>query len=171
MPKKIKTPPPGDDEPKYLAVYQPYPLNAHFDLPADCHQFASWFACCVGEDDLPKFLAFFYKPKVRARDRLLLSLIRRHGQAKGIILVEMDRSYKHFERLLGEHTWAKFLKNPTSEEKPRMTRVYYSTYASGREAQKDGEWRPKISSLRKCRTPCRLEENQRRGRLVQILVA
>lgn len=83
----------------------------------------------------------------------------------------MDRSYKHFERLLGEHTWAKFLKNPTSEEKPRMTRVYYSTYASGREAQKDGEWRPKISSLRKCRTPCRLEENQRRGRLVQILVA
>ncbi|KAL4260373.1 hypothetical protein AB1N83_009377 [Pleurotus pulmonarius] len=121
MPKKIKTPPPGDDEPKYLAVYQPYPLNAHFELPADCRQFASWFACCVGAEDLLKFLAFFYKPK-----------------ARGIILVEMDRSYKHFERLLGEHMWAKFLKNPTSEEKPRMTRVYYSTYPSGRDAQKDG---------------------------------
>ncbi len=67
MPKKIKTPPPGDDEPKYLAVYQPYPLNAHFDLPADCHRFASWFACCVGAEDLLKFLAFFYKPKVRVQ--------------------------------------------------------------------------------------------------------
>ncbi|KAJ8517637.1 hypothetical protein ONZ45_g5213 [Pleurotus djamor] len=121
MPKKPRTPPPGDDEPKYLAIYKSYPLNTHWELPSDCRTFARWFACCVGKDDLLKFLAFFHKPR-----------------ARGIVIVEMDRSYQHFDRLLGEHAWGKFLKNPSHEEKDGVSQVFYSTYSSGREAQKDG---------------------------------
>ena len=61
MPKRVATPPPDDDEPEYLTVYQPYPLNAHWELESDKIDFARWIACCITPDP---FFAFFYKPKV-----------------------------------------------------------------------------------------------------------
>ena len=62
MPKRIPTPPPADDEPKYLTVCQPYPLNAHWELSKDIIEFARWIACIIGPDP---FYAFFHKPRVR----------------------------------------------------------------------------------------------------------
>ena len=62
MPKREKTPPPADDEPRYLTVVHPYPPHANMELLADRKEFAFWIASCTGKDDL---LAFFYKPAVR----------------------------------------------------------------------------------------------------------
>ncbi|KAK7057940.1 hypothetical protein R3P38DRAFT_2843746 [Favolaschia claudopus] len=118
MPKRIPTPPPPDDEPKYFTVVQPYPLNANWELPHDYITFGRWIAGCIGPEP---FFALFYKPS-----------------ARGQVLLEVDCSYPHFERLLGEHRWSEFLKKPTEEEKGRVSQIFYCTYPTGRAAQKDG---------------------------------
>ena len=61
MPKREKTPPPPEDEPQYLVVVHPYPLNANLLLHADRRALALWLACCTGKDAL---FAMFYKPSV-----------------------------------------------------------------------------------------------------------
>lgn len=61
MPKRIPTPPPGDDEPRYLTVVHPYPPHANMELETDRKVFAFWLACCIGKDNL---YAFFHKPLV-----------------------------------------------------------------------------------------------------------
>ncbi|KAL0955488.1 hypothetical protein HGRIS_001728 [Hohenbuehelia grisea] len=121
MPKRIATPPPGDDEPRYLVVHKPYPLNAHWELPQDRITFARWIACVIGHGDLGKFIAFYHKPRARS-----------------MVLIEIDRMYDHFDRLLGQHAWAEFLQQPTDEENDKVSQVFYSTYVSMRAAQKEG---------------------------------
>ena len=54
-------------------------------------------------------------------------------------IVEIDRTYDHFDRVLGEHRWSEFLKDPNAEEADRVSRVFYSLHNSDREAQKDGK--------------------------------
>ncbi|KAH9959054.1 hypothetical protein BC827DRAFT_1215524, partial [Russula dissimulans] len=63
MPKRPQTPPPPDDEPRYLIVVHPYPLNANLTrmLLADQRMLALWLACCTGKDVL---LVMFHKPSV-----------------------------------------------------------------------------------------------------------
>ena len=61
MPKRAATPPPADDEPKYLTVIHPYPLHPNMELVQDRENFGRWLACCIGPDP---FYAFFYKPSV-----------------------------------------------------------------------------------------------------------
>ncbi|KZS87016.1 hypothetical protein SISNIDRAFT_394623, partial [Sistotremastrum niveocremeum HHB9708] len=61
MPKRPKTPPPNDDEPKYLAVVHPYPSHANMELLTDRQTFIFWIACICGKDDL---YAVFHKPSV-----------------------------------------------------------------------------------------------------------
>ncbi|KAJ7073160.1 hypothetical protein C8F01DRAFT_1106317 [Mycena amicta] len=119
MPKRIPTPEPGDDEPKYYTVVQPYPLNANWELPHDYITCGRWVASCIGSPD-PLF-ALFYKPS-----------------ARGQVLLEVNRDYVSPERLLGEHRWSEFLRKPTAEEAGRVTQIFYSTYSNGRAAQKDG---------------------------------
>jgi hypothetical protein len=70
MPKRAVTPPPGDDEPRYLTVVHPYPLNAHMELPEDRENFGRWLACCIGPDP---FYAFFHKPSVCHRFHFVIS--------------------------------------------------------------------------------------------------
>jgi hypothetical protein len=57
-----------------------------------------------------------------------------------MVIIEVDRSYPHFDRILGEHRWSEFLQNPTQDEKDRVTRVFYCTYNSGRIVQKNGQF-------------------------------
>ena len=61
MTKRNPTPPPPDDEPRYLTVVHPYPLNANLEVHADRRSLALWLACCTGKDVL---LAMFHKPTV-----------------------------------------------------------------------------------------------------------
>lgn len=56
-----------------------------------------------------------------------------------MVLLEIDKSYPHIDRLLGEHRWSEFLKRPTHEEVERVTQIFFSLYDTGRAAQKDGE--------------------------------
>ena len=56
-----------------------------------------------------------------------------------MVILEIERSYPDFGGLLGEHKWNEFLKNPTDEEKDRLSQIFYCIYTSGRDAQKDGK--------------------------------
>ncbi|KAH7911330.1 hypothetical protein BJ138DRAFT_1239209 [Hygrophoropsis aurantiaca] len=126
MPKRIATPPPGDDEPRYLTVVHPFVPSGHcnMELPMDRQDFARWVACCIDKDAV---YCFFHKP--RARD---------------MVIIEVARKYQHCDRILGEHRWSEFLKNPSDVEKDQVTRVYYCTYNTGRIVQKNGWKRVEI---------------------------
>lgn len=56
-----------------------------------------------------------------------------------MVIIEVNRGYSHFDRILGEHRWSEFLRNPTKDEKERVTQVFYCTYNTGRIVQKNGE--------------------------------
>ncbi|KAF5354356.1 hypothetical protein D9758_010758 [Tetrapyrgos nigripes] len=118
MPKRIPTPPPPDDEPKYLAVWYPYPLNANMEVKEDYIATARWIAQCIGPNPL---YALLYKPS-----------------ARGMILLEISRAFTDWGNILGEHRWKEVLRRPTHEEHPRVSRIYDSRYKSGRAAQKEG---------------------------------
>ncbi|KAK7472114.1 hypothetical protein VKT23_000234 [Stygiomarasmius scandens] len=118
MVKRAATPPPAEDEPRYYTVFQPYPLNANWEVREDYIAFARWIAQCIGTES---FYALYYKPK-----------------ARGMVLIGIDRSFKNTAILLGEHRWREFLRQPTREESPRVSQVFHSTYNSDRQAQKDG---------------------------------
>jgi hypothetical protein len=55
-----------------------------------------------------------------------------------MVIIEIKRDFDDFNRLLGEHRWNEFLKNPSAEERDKVTRVYYCVYNSGRQVQKNG---------------------------------
>ncbi|RXW12643.1 hypothetical protein EST38_g13210 [Candolleomyces aberdarensis] len=108
MVKREKSPVIRDDA-KYLVVYQPYPLNADFDLPGDYIAFAFWVAVVLGS----------YEP------------------ARSTVIVEVDRQL-NLDNLLGEHRWENILKKPKKDEKRWISRVFFSIYKTTREAGKDG---------------------------------
>ncbi|KII95466.1 hypothetical protein PLICRDRAFT_170114 [Plicaturopsis crispa FD-325 SS-3] len=118
MPKRIATPPPGDDEPKFLTVVHPYPLNANWELPLDRKEFVFWLSCCIGKDS---FFAFHYKPS-----------------APSMVVIEIERDFPRFKDLLGEHRWSEFLKTPSKEEQGKVSRIYYCRLDTGRNVQKNG---------------------------------
>ncbi|KAF8972767.1 hypothetical protein BDZ97DRAFT_1752620 [Flammula alnicola] len=117
MVKRPKSPEIVEDA-RYFTVYQPYPLNANWVLEDDQMQCAMWIAECIGANHL---WAIHEKPK-----------------ARGMILLEVSKAFTDHGRLLGEHRWSEFLKDSTEEENPRVTQVFHSFYAKGRDAQKDG---------------------------------
>ncbi|KAG6897996.1 hypothetical protein C0992_007485 [Termitomyces sp. T32_za158] len=125
MVKRPKSPETAEDE-KYFTVYQPYPLNVHWEISSDYIAFSRWIAACIGTDPIH---ALHYKPS-----------------ARGMVLIEVDKKYPHNERLLGEHRWKEFLKSPTDEEKDRVTQIFHSLYTTGRQAQKDGWKRIHVES-------------------------
>jgi len=60
-------------------------------------------------------------------------------QARDMVIIEVAREYPHFDRLLGEHRWSEFLREPSEQEKDQVTKVFYCTYSTGRQVQKNGE--------------------------------
>ncbi|KAH8984208.1 hypothetical protein EDB86DRAFT_163377 [Lactarius hatsudake] len=118
MPKRIPTPPPPEDEPRYLTVVHPYPLHANLDLPADRITLALWLACCTGKDVL---LAMFHKPA-----------------SPGMVVIEVDREFDRFDELLGLHAWRRFLLEPSEEQMDKSSKVFYCTYNTGRLVEKNG---------------------------------
>lgn len=137
MPKRAVTPPPADDEPRYLTVVHPYPLHAHMELPKDREDFGRWLACCIGSDP---FYAFFHKPSASlwSCGFVIFILTFSLRQALDMVIIEVKRDYDGFDHLIGEHRWNEFLRNPSDEEKEKVTRVYHCVYNSGRQVQKNG---------------------------------
>jgi len=60
-------------------------------------------------------------------------------QARDMVIIEVDRDYPHFDRILGEHRWSEFLRNLSDDEKERVTQVFYCTYHTGRMVQKNSK--------------------------------
>jgi hypothetical protein len=87
MPKRAKTPPPPEDEPRYLVVVHPYPLNANLLLHADRRTLALWLACCTGKDAL---FAMFYKPAVSPYASFLWRGIDDPGRFLDDLLIRYD---------------------------------------------------------------------------------
>lgn len=48
-----------------------------------------------------------------------------------MVIVEVKRDWDGFDRLLGEHKWADFLRNPSKEEDKKITQVFYCRWNSG----------------------------------------
>ncbi|OCH93537.1 hypothetical protein OBBRIDRAFT_790242 [Obba rivulosa] len=118
MPKRIPTPPPGDDEPKYLSVVHPYPAHANMEFDKDRKTCAFWISCCIGRENL---LSLYHKPS-----------------SPNLVIIEVRREYPDFDNILGEHRWSEFLKNPSSDDKKRVSQVFYCTLSTGRQVQKNG---------------------------------
>ncbi|KAH9018782.1 hypothetical protein EDB83DRAFT_2232000 [Lactarius deliciosus] len=118
MPKRIPTPPPPEDEPRYLTVVHPYPLHANLELHADRRTLALWLACCTGKDVL---LAMFHQPA-----------------SPGMVVIEVDREFDRFDDLLGLHDWSEFLLEPSEEQKDKFSKVFYCTYNTGRLVERNG---------------------------------
>ncbi|KAI0311919.1 hypothetical protein OF83DRAFT_1148721 [Amylostereum chailletii] len=118
MPKRVGTPPPAEDEPKYLVVVNPYPLRANMELEKDRQDFALWLACCTGKEPL---CALFHKPA-----------------SPSMIIIEVDRDFDNFPGLLGEHKWADFLRQPTEEQAGQSSKIFYCVWNTGRKVEKNG---------------------------------
>ena len=56
-----------------------------------------------------------------------------------MVIIEIARECPQLDRLLGEHRWSEFLRNPSEQEKDQVTKVFYCTYSTGRHVQKNGE--------------------------------
>ena len=91
-----------------------------------------------------------------------------------MVLLEIDKAYPGHERLLGEHRWIEFWKNPRADEKERISQIFYCLYDTGRAAQKDGTF-PSSRCCLFCydeayvRDTERMEAHTRRKPLVQRL--
>ena len=55
-----------------------------------------------------------------------------------MVVIEVDRDFESFDRLLGLHTWSEFLQNPSEEQLDKVSKVFYCTYNTGRLVEKHG---------------------------------
>jgi hypothetical protein len=53
-------------------------------------------------------------------------------------VIEVDRDFDSFDRLLGLHTWSEFLQRPTKDQLDKVSKVFYCTYNTGRQVEKNG---------------------------------
>ena len=53
-------------------------------------------------------------------------------------MIEVDRDFDSFDRLLGLHTWSEFLQRPSKEQLDKTSKVFYCTYHTGRDVEKNG---------------------------------
>ena len=54
------------------------------------------------------------------------------------IILEISEEYGDWRRILGEHRWAEFLKNPTPEEARLRSQIFFCTADTPRKIQKKG---------------------------------
>ncbi|KAG8780422.1 hypothetical protein FRC12_023052 [Ceratobasidium sp. 428] len=122
MPKREKTPPPGDDEPKYLSIYYPFPPHSTLDEEKNVKECARWLACFVGKDNL---YSLFHKPS-----------------SPNVIIAEISPEIddRKMRNILGEHEWSEVFVKIESED-ITSSKIFYSTFNSRREVEKTG-WKP-----------------------------
>ena len=68
-------------------------------------------------------------------------------QAPNAIIIEVNREFAHWQRLLGEHRWAEVFKKCDSAVQNWVSQVFWCQFASGREVQKHGEYVCMCSTL------------------------
>ncbi|KAI8970983.1 hypothetical protein BD414DRAFT_426775, partial [Trametes punicea] len=55
----------------------------------------------------------------------------------GSVIIEIDENFPDFKRLLGAHRWSEMLVEPRDEAR-FVSKVFYCTYHSDRDVQKNG---------------------------------
>ncbi|KAI0090886.1 hypothetical protein BDY19DRAFT_938117 [Irpex rosettiformis] len=118
MPKRAVTPPPPEDEPRYLTVAYPYPPHGNMELVQDCAELSRWIACIVGKDAL---LALFHKPS-----------------SPNMVIIEVQREFGDWNSLLGEHRWSEVFKKCAPADKDRVSQIFWCEFNTGRRVQKYG---------------------------------
>ncbi|KAF8599877.1 hypothetical protein BDV93DRAFT_525736 [Ceratobasidium sp. AG-I] len=121
MPKRPKTPPPADDEPKYISVYNPYP-TASLEEEDDRKRCARWLSCFIGKDNL---YCLFHKPS-----------------SPNVIIAEINHELdnKKMRQILGEHPWIDAFPK-SKDEDGTSSKIFYSVFKTRREVEKTG-WKP-----------------------------
>lgn len=69
-----------------------------------------------------------------------------------MVLIEVDRNFDSFHRLLGSHAWSEFLQKPSKEELEKVSKVFGCTYNTGRKVEKHGPFASRSTSLRLLRS-------------------
>ncbi|CCA69294.1 hypothetical protein PIIN_03193 [Serendipita indica DSM 11827] len=134
MPKREATPEPGEDEPKYFTVVNPWPQNADMEIIGDFIRCCRWLASAIGDPEL--LLALFHKPS-----------------SPRIIIIEVSRQYEApthktsstYQRIIGKHSWVGsegMLTNPAGYNERNCSSIFYSCFSTGREVEKNG-WKRK----------------------------
>ena len=58
-----------------------------------------------------------------------------------MLIIELSPTFTDFKTILGEHSWAKFLRKPSAQEKTMSSQVFHCTYSTTRDVEKYGERR------------------------------
>ena len=64
-----------------------------------------------------------------------------------MVVIEVDRDFESFDKLLGMHTWSEFLQKPSEEQLDKVSKVFYCTYNTGRLVEKHGLSRSSLLRL------------------------
>ena len=127
---------PSVDESKYLAVVNPYPLNANLELYEDQRALVLWLACCAGKEVLR---AMFYSPSVSSSKHFfcftphLTNNQPTHStKFPEMVIIEVNREFDRSHELLGQHVWSEFLMKPTKEHRGKSSTIFYSTFNTRR---------------------------------------
>lgn len=64
-----------------------------------------------------------------------------------MVIIEVDRDFEPFRKLLGKHEWSEFLQRPKEEEAGKASKVFWCHYNSGRMVQKNGGSCPSVIGL------------------------
>lgn len=56
-----------------------------------------------------------------------------------MVIIEVMPSFTDFKVILGEHSWAKFLRKPNAQEKTMCSQVFHCRYPTMRDVEKYGE--------------------------------
>ncbi|KAJ1306234.1 hypothetical protein OPQ81_010940 [Rhizoctonia solani] len=125
MPKREKTPPPGEDEPKFLSIFYPWPPYVTLENEEESKKCARWIACFVGKDNL---YAMFHKPS-----------------SPNTIIIEINHELTNekMRRILGEHDWKTAFPKYDPDEGITHSQVFYSTFQTRREVEKTG-WKIRV---------------------------
>lgn len=109
------------------------------ELVQDCAELSRWLACIVGKDAM---IALFHKPSVRGI--LTSSLLNYESdytemQSPNMIIIEIDRDFGEWNKLLGEHRWSEVFKKCAPEDKDRVSQIFWCEFNTGRRVQKYGK--------------------------------
>lgn len=63
-----------------------------------------------------------------------------------MVVAEISKFFEEFDKLLGEHSWNRFLRRSSAEEMERKSCIYFSTYSSARALHKDGAYKSVLTA-------------------------
>jgi hypothetical protein len=136
MPHRIPTPPPADDELRYISVVNPWPRLGNFDRDQHRKECAWWISAYIGPHNL---IDIYHKPTVCVF--LHISQLKSKGviQSPETVILEIRRDCADVVKLIGAHKWREMFKKLADDLSPEHESAFYwCIYGSNREVTKNG---------------------------------